>query len=66
MINLTAHVNMAFSRPQNYDSLHRNPREEAGGKWLDPHCSELMDEALWDNLDRLRRQWKWKERGIAE
>jgi hypothetical protein len=25
-----------------------------------------MDEALWDNLDRLRKQRKWKERGVAE
>ncbi|KAG1723260.1 hypothetical protein EDD22DRAFT_853985 [Suillus occidentalis] len=44
----------------------RDPREEAGGKWLDPRRSELMDEALWDNLDRLRKQRKWKERGVAE
>jgi len=41
-------------------------REEAGGKWLDPWRSELMDEALWDNLERLKKQRKWKERGITE
>jgi hypothetical protein len=44
----------------------RDPREEAGGKWLDPRRSELMDEALWDNLERLKKQRKWKERGVAE
>jgi hypothetical protein len=31
-----------------------DPKEEAGGRWLDPCCSELMDEVLWDNLDRCR------------
>jgi hypothetical protein len=25
-----------------------------------------MDEALWDNLERLKKQRKWKERGVAE
>ena len=44
----------------------RDPREEAGGKWLDPRRTELMDEALWDNLERLKKQRKWKERGVAE
>lgn len=24
-----------------------------------------MDEALWDNLDRLRKQRKWREKGVA-
>ena len=44
----------------------RDPREEAGGKWLDPRQSELMDEALWDHLERLKKQRKWKEQGVAE
>ncbi|KAG1780072.1 hypothetical protein EV702DRAFT_1194841 [Suillus placidus] len=44
----------------------RDPREEAGGRWLDSRRSELMDEALWDNLDRLRKQRQWREKGVAE
>ncbi|KAG1796008.1 uncharacterized protein HD556DRAFT_1307224 [Suillus plorans] len=44
----------------------RDPREEAGGKWLDPRRIELIDDALWDNLDRNRKQRKWRERGVAE
>ncbi|KAG1853592.1 hypothetical protein C8R48DRAFT_639362 [Suillus tomentosus] len=47
-------------------TTHRDPREEAGGKWLDSRRTELMDEALWDNLDRLRKQRKWREKGVAE
>ncbi|KAG2118349.1 hypothetical protein BD769DRAFT_1672308 [Suillus cothurnatus] len=45
--------------------LH-DPREETRGRWLDQHHSELMDKALWDNLNCLRRQRKWKERGVTE
>ncbi|KAG1780741.1 hypothetical protein EV702DRAFT_1194220 [Suillus placidus] len=44
----------------------RDPREEAGGRWLDSCHSELMDEVLWDNLDRLRKQQQWHEKGVAE
>ncbi|KAG1897254.1 uncharacterized protein F5891DRAFT_1192199 [Suillus fuscotomentosus] len=47
-------------------TTQRDPREEAGGKWLDSRCTELMDEALWDNLDRLHKQRKWREKGVAE
>ncbi|KAG1724424.1 hypothetical protein EDB19DRAFT_1834191 [Suillus lakei] len=47
--------------PQPHD-----PWAEAGGKWLDPCHTELMDEALWDNLKRLKKQRKWKERGVAK
>jgi hypothetical protein len=47
-------------------TTHRDPREEARGKWLDSRHMELMDEALWDNLDHIRKQRKWQERGVAE
>jgi hypothetical protein len=47
-------------------TTHRDPREEARGKWLDSRHMELMDEALWDNLDHLRKQRKWQERGVAK
>ncbi|KAG2041132.1 hypothetical protein BDR03DRAFT_947106 [Suillus americanus] len=44
----------------------RDPREVAGGKWLDPHRSKLMEEVLWDNLERIRKQRQWRERGVSE
>ncbi|KAG2045855.1 hypothetical protein BDR06DRAFT_977904 [Suillus hirtellus] len=47
-------------------TTHCDPREEARGKWLDSCHTELMDEALWDNLDRLCKQRKWQEKGVAE
>ncbi|KAG1782400.1 hypothetical protein EV702DRAFT_1192072 [Suillus placidus] len=40
--------------------------EEAGGRWLDSRRTELMDEALLDNLDCLRKQRQWCEKGVAE
>lgn len=44
----------------------RDPREEAGGKWLDSRRSELMDHALWDNLERIKKQRTWREKSVAE
>jgi len=57
-------VGLEATRPET--RMTRDPREEAGGKWLDQRRSELMDEALWDNLERLKKQRQWKERGMAE
>jgi hypothetical protein len=34
----------------------RDPRETEGGTWLDPCRTELMGEALWDNLKWIKKQ----------
>ncbi|KAG2080850.1 uncharacterized protein F5147DRAFT_784051 [Suillus discolor] len=43
-----------------------DPREDAGRKWLDPCWTELMDEALWDNLECIKKQRQWREKGVSE
>ncbi|KAG0692312.1 hypothetical protein DFH29DRAFT_1008896 [Suillus ampliporus] len=43
-----------------------DPREDAGGRWLSPHHSDLMDHALWDNLERNKKQRAWRDKSIAE
>ncbi|KAG2065484.1 hypothetical protein BDR04DRAFT_1161405 [Suillus decipiens] len=39
-------------------TAYHNPREEAGGKWLDFCHTELMDKVLWDNINCLCQQRK--------
>ncbi|KAG1846579.1 hypothetical protein DFJ58DRAFT_730468 [Suillus subalutaceus] len=43
-----------------------DPREATGGEWLDPCRSKLMDEALWDYPEPIKKQWQWKEKGVSE
>ncbi|KAG2080023.1 uncharacterized protein F5147DRAFT_661504 [Suillus discolor] len=44
----------------------RDPREDTGGKWLDSRCTELMDHALWDNLEQIKKQHAWRDKSVAE
>jgi hypothetical protein len=44
----------------------RDPREDAGGRWLDPRRSELVDHALWDNLECIKKQRAWRDKNVAE
>jgi hypothetical protein len=37
-----------------------------GGRWLNPHRVELVEEALWQNMAASKRQREWRERSIAE
>ncbi|KAG1878893.1 hypothetical protein F4604DRAFT_578674 [Suillus subluteus] len=43
-----------------------DPREAIGDEWLDPCRSKLMDEALWDYPEPIKKQWQWKENGVSE
>ncbi|KAG1787113.1 uncharacterized protein HD556DRAFT_1503705 [Suillus plorans] len=44
----------------------RDPREDAGGQWLDSRRSELLDHALWDNLERNKKQRIWRNKSVAK
>ncbi|KAG0698651.1 hypothetical protein DFH29DRAFT_877877 [Suillus ampliporus] len=44
----------------------RDPREDAGGRWLSPHRSDLMDHALWDNLEWNKKQRAWRDKSVAK
>ncbi|KAG2098403.1 uncharacterized protein F5147DRAFT_656054 [Suillus discolor] len=66
---LPTHVGLSWlaSRPPGVlppTSVTLEKRQEASG-WTPVH-TESMDEALWDNLDRLHKQRKWREKGVAE
>jgi hypothetical protein len=59
-------VGLEAARWTAHASPGRDPREEAGGTWLDPRRSELMDHALWDNLECIKKQRAWHDRSVAE
>ncbi|KAG1901954.1 uncharacterized protein F5891DRAFT_979073 [Suillus fuscotomentosus] len=37
-----------------------------GGRYLNPHRAELMEEALWMNLETAKKKREWRDRSIAE
>lgn len=43
-----------------------DPQEDVGGCWLDPHRFELIDHALWDNLECIKKQHIWHGRSVAK
>ncbi|KAG1789467.1 WD40-repeat-containing domain protein [Suillus plorans] len=42
------------------------PRPPEGGRYLTPQRVELMEEALWMNLESAKKKREWRERSIAE
>ncbi|KAG1787103.1 uncharacterized protein HD556DRAFT_1449162 [Suillus plorans] len=36
-----------------------------GGRWINPRWAELLEEALWMNLETAKRQREWRDRSIA-
>ncbi|KAG1738620.1 uncharacterized protein EDB91DRAFT_1249145 [Suillus paluster] len=37
-----------------------------GGHWINPHHAELLEEALWMNLETTKRQREWRDCSITE
>jgi hypothetical protein len=42
------------------------PRNPDGGRYLNPQRAELMEEALWLNLETTKKKREWRDRAIAE
>ncbi|KAG1733865.1 uncharacterized protein EDB91DRAFT_1084255 [Suillus paluster] len=42
------------------------PPPPEGGHWINPQRIELLEEALWQNLETTKRKCEWHERAIAE
>ncbi|KAG1784933.1 uncharacterized protein HD556DRAFT_1314666 [Suillus plorans] len=42
------------------------PPPPEGGRWINPRRAELLEEALWMNLETSKRQREWRDRSIAD
>ncbi|KAG1721724.1 uncharacterized protein EDB91DRAFT_1088369 [Suillus paluster] len=42
------------------------PQLPEGGRWINPQRIELLEEALWQNLETTKRKCEWRERAITE
>ncbi|KAG1719402.1 uncharacterized protein EDB91DRAFT_1289529 [Suillus paluster] len=51
--------------PASQPSANQPPIPE-GGRWINPRCAELLEEALWMNLETTKRQREWRDRSITE
>jgi hypothetical protein len=42
------------------------PPVPEGGQWINPHHTELLEEALWMNMETTKRQREWCDHSITE
>jgi hypothetical protein len=45
---------------------NNTPRMPEGGRYLTPQRAELMEEALWLNMETTKKKREWRDRSVAE